>query len=288
MEGMVPNMCRSTVSARDIQEDLKCVQCHKVPSSAPIYDCLNGHLICHRCQQGLANSSSFLTCPNPDCNVQFGGHRNLFAETVLSRLPLPCKFAIRGCPVEIIGRDKIEEHELECPKGTIVCIRTECKQKMGVSKLRNHMIFDHHCMSLEANEDSFTFPIALEKTTYAAYKQFEETHFNVDGRDFFSEIIRTEKGVWYAGVFCVSTNDVNDDKYSFEFKIRSDDNIERIQFNGECVSIEETSISSFAGGDTSCLMFNDAMVKKFAEGVLQVEIRVEPYYSMDNSTQSEF
>jgi len=246
---------RTTVSAREIQEDLKCVNCLKVPTAAPIYDCLNGHLLCNRCHHSVYN-----ICP--ECNIQLVGHRNLFAETVLSRLPIPCKFASKGCTVEIIGRDKIEKHELDCVIGTIVCIRQECNKKMAVPKLPHHMTVDHQCMSLQTNDDYFTFPIAIEKSIYDTSKQFEETHFNIDGRDFFSEIIRTEKGIWFAGVFWVSSNDINDDKYSYEIKIRSDDNVEEIQFHGECLPVEEISISSFMSGEASCLMFNDAMVKK--------------------------
>jgi len=270
---------RSTVSAREIQEDLKCVNCQKVPTAAPIYDCLNGHLLCNRCHQGTYN-----ICP--ECNIQLGGHRNLFAETVLSRLPLPCKFAYKGCTIEIIGKDNIEKHELECIIGTIVCIRKECEKKMAVPKLAHHMTVDHQCMSWEQNADFFTFPIAIEKSIYDTFKQYEETHFNIDGRDFFSEIVRTEKGFWFAGVFCVSTNDMNDEKYSYEMKIRSDDNIEEIQFHGECLPVEEISITSFMNGEASCLMFNDAMVKKFTEKMLQVEIKIQTYYSQDYQDHS--
>jgi E3 ubiquitin-protein ligase SIAH1 len=65
------------ITAEDLKEVLECPVCLRVPRSAPIFQCVRGHIVCNECHAKLE------TCPV--CRVPLGSTRSLISEKVLSR-----------------------------------------------------------------------------------------------------------------------------------------------------------------------------------------------------------
>ena len=78
-----------TLRLSQVEDDLECPVCLTVPTSPPIFQCRNGHLICKTCKVRLAN------CPT--CRKPLGHFRNLLAEKLIAKIPPRCPFAEHGC-----------------------------------------------------------------------------------------------------------------------------------------------------------------------------------------------
>ena len=65
-------------STEDLREDLECVECLKIPSDIPIYQCKKGHIYCKDCQPNIRQ------CPICREFVR-GDTRSLMTEKILSK-----------------------------------------------------------------------------------------------------------------------------------------------------------------------------------------------------------
>jgi len=266
------------VSAKDLQQDIRCPVCLDIPKSAPIYTCLNGHLVCNACHPSMNNEC-------PVCRIELGNNRNIFAEKVLSKLPIPCKFYSKGCTFQLIDRQILERHEEECTKGAILCIRMDCDKKIPISKFVGHMKTEHNITGRE--EVPFDGLMEFEYTLFSRPKQWQEQYFQMDGMHFYSELIRLDKGLWFAWVYHLKTINVQK-RFRWTYSLLAEQSDERVDFHGDCVSLEDISVASMTNAEQSCLIFSDATVKKFApEGKLQFKIDIyEQTTSRDNSFNS--
>jgi len=265
------------VSAKELQHDIRCPVCLDIPKSAPIYTCLNGHLVCNACHPNMNNEC-------PVCRIELGSNRNFFAEKLLSKLPIPCKFHTKNCTFQIIDRKILERHEDDCLHGAIPCIRIECDKKIPISKFVDHMKEDHNIERKE--EVPFDGLMEFEYTLFSRPKQWHEQYFQIDGMHFYSEMIR-QKGFWYAWVYHLKSPTSNK-LFRWTYTLLSEQTGERLDFQGDCISIEDTSVTSMTNAEQSCLIFSDATVKKYApEGRLQFHIDIyEQPSSRDNSFHS--
>jgi hypothetical protein len=75
----------------DLEESLECPICCFIPTSTPIYQCENGHIICKACHQRLT------VCPS--CRKPLGNIRCMYAEQMLEKVSVPCPFAHHGCKI---------------------------------------------------------------------------------------------------------------------------------------------------------------------------------------------
>ncbi len=83
-----------SVSIKELESALQCPACNHLPRSTPIYQCENGHILCTNCRIKLSK------CPT--CQMSVGQTRSLFAEKMLQKIPLPCKFEIHGCQTKAL------------------------------------------------------------------------------------------------------------------------------------------------------------------------------------------
>ncbi|ODN02443.1 E3 ubiquitin-protein ligase SIAH2 [Orchesella cincta] len=130
-----PNASRSprTESVVSITE---CPVCFDV--SLPIYQCINGHIICNSCLQGLTEKN----CPS--CRVSLAKPtRNLALEKVLKsyKVMLPCKYSSNGCTVKRVCEEK-EAHQLICPFKTYACPMSNnnnCRWEGRLDEIVDHL-----------------------------------------------------------------------------------------------------------------------------------------------------
>ena len=63
-----------------IAGNLECPVCLQIPDTSPVFQCINGHIICCKCRIKLS------ICPV--CRVPFGYSRSLTSEKLISLLSL--------------------------------------------------------------------------------------------------------------------------------------------------------------------------------------------------------
>ncbi|CAL8110520.1 unnamed protein product [Orchesella dallaii] len=113
----------------------ECPVCFDV--SLPIYQCINGHIICNSCLQGLDQK----ICPT--CRVSLvEPTRNLALEKVLKNynVRLPCKYSLNGC-MERRGCVEKEAHQLVCPFKTYTCpiSSNNCRWEGRLDEIVDHL-----------------------------------------------------------------------------------------------------------------------------------------------------
>ena len=89
-------------------------------------------MICSSCRPNV------VICPQ--CRGRFsGGHRLYFAERMLEKVPIMCKYADKGCDVELVSV-KMIKHEAVCPHAEVECDNTEwgCRDLVPRRQLADH------------------------------------------------------------------------------------------------------------------------------------------------------
>ena len=107
-----------------LKEDLECPVCMDVPESLPIYQCLQGHIICNVCYPKVDNC--------PVCRVGLSLQiRALTAEKILRKMLTECKH--EGC---FKLKMDIREHEASCEYALAKC--DLCNKKFLTKDLALH------------------------------------------------------------------------------------------------------------------------------------------------------
>jgi len=116
----------------DLKEYFECPICYNIPRRPPIFQCDSGHMICATCKPRVT------ICPQ--CRGQYRGQRLYFAERLLEKIPVPCKYSDEGCQVELLLSD-ITTHEGSCPYGEVECPNLEygCKTREVRRKMGDHV-----------------------------------------------------------------------------------------------------------------------------------------------------
>lgn len=111
--------------------NFECPVCLDVPSTAPIFQCRRGHIVCNDCKQTL------VTCPT--CRTAQPFSRALIAEKYLefhsgSEIG-PCPFKDEGCN----ELRCFKKHNEECPFRPIFCPEPTCSRRIQLSELDKHI-----------------------------------------------------------------------------------------------------------------------------------------------------
>lgn len=127
-------------------EELECPVCLEVPRTSPIYNCLNGHLLCSECQPKMQRC--------PICRCENINNKNHLAERLVNRLAEEgrkenCRNTRSGCSVTDFVQ-KLTEHEQICVYRQVSCpahIRGACTWKGPLSAMLLHTI-DAKCAQI--------------------------------------------------------------------------------------------------------------------------------------------
>jgi len=92
------------------ERDMECPICFEVPETAPVYKCVNSHIICNKCKPCLLSNKC------PICNVELGDDRCFVTELYIANRQKKCKYESYGC--KVLERDitNLSEHERSCSK----------------------------------------------------------------------------------------------------------------------------------------------------------------------------
>ncbi|XP_023644278.1 E3 ubiquitin-protein ligase SINA-like 2 [Capsella rubella] len=91
--------------------------CH--PLTSPIFQCVNGHLVCSSCHPKLRNK-----CPS--CSLTIGNNRSRIAERLLEAVLVPCRNAKHGCPERYPHGKELADHEKICDLYVCYCPAKNC------------------------------------------------------------------------------------------------------------------------------------------------------------------
>ena len=252
----------------EIQEELECVVCLDIPSSAPVFQCDHGHILCNSCHVKLVEC--------PICKIKLGNTRCLAVEKILAKYPKSCEFHNYGCNIKLQKSD-LDAHTEVCIYKPLKCPSLNCEKLFPIIDLLNHMDQDHgNYTKLEKSSFTASFPGIKEIIKNKKSFKFEPVCIKLDNRFFFSECWRTCKGRWYVWLYMLGTP--NESKcYVFTAKIMNPDHVEELSYTGECVSLH-VGIEQ-VGSVGRCLTFNDDTAKHFCfdDAVpVHIEVRRNP------------
>lgn len=122
-----------SIPLSDLKEYFECPVCYTVPRRPPIFQCTSGHMICGLCRPKVS------ICPQ--CRSPYQGHRLLFAERLLERVPVPCNFASEGCQEELVLTE-MNQHEKACSYRRVECPNAEfgCVEELSFRGMDAHLL----------------------------------------------------------------------------------------------------------------------------------------------------
>ena len=158
--GVISNVLEESLS--NLEENLECPVCIKIPRDLPIPCCEAGHIVCQNCRGRVtrcpicrgrleANTSSLadslVRIVNHRCKFSFHGcdvkmkldDILIHEKTCSFKADYKCKFNAYGCNVEM-ELNKIDVHAKTCPERTAICPFSSCKREIQIKKYNEHSI----------------------------------------------------------------------------------------------------------------------------------------------------
>lgn len=240
---------------KGVQKLMECPACLQIPQFTPIFQCSSGHIMCKDCHRKGANC--------PVCNQPMSNERCLLAEQILYQLPARCKFESTGCEIELLDREALSRHQLECPNRPVPCISIFCKKAIQIERLPMHLKEYHKCGGPE--------PLPHTGTIFVSEQIFKKnlcwcwmTYFCLDGKDLFGLIARTVGGLWYAWVYLSSSR--REAPIQYNFILSSNDGQSKIQHQSYCLPVGDFGVDEMAkvAAPAPRLIFDDSAVRSFA------------------------
>ena len=137
------------------------MDCRKVPNSAPLYNCPNGHIICSSCYKGSRSE-----CPS--CYDVVGSAISLIGLTIIEKIKHSCPYS--KC-TEKMDLEKIAEHKTICSFRPVECPATNCKTVVSIQNFHEHIKECKHSYF----RNSRTIDATNEATRYYAFNSEELT-----------------------------------------------------------------------------------------------------------------
>ena len=119
---------------------LACSDCKAVPKGVPIYQTIQGDVLCSVCKPKSKLSGIF---------------RNYVLEDLLMSLPISCKYQKNGCPVVLQDREHLSYHEEDCEFRDVLCSYQLCEESISANQFKNHAQ-EKHEFSLKENSSRIT------------------------------------------------------------------------------------------------------------------------------------
>ena len=208
-------------STEDLQEDIQCPVCFKVPRSTPIYQCSEGHIHCKSCHPKLQSC--------PVCRAEIGNIRNLMLERIISRLPTRCNFFEHGCMIEKQLPKDMLNHESSCNFRVIKCMFSDCTDTFPISDTMDHIKMKHSEVHLE-KKSTVTFQVPLGENSISHdevdQKSWTPKYLSLKGKDFFVLYYLTPSDLFVLKIFLVGSQvDITRDGFDFVAKafLKTDD-----------------------------------------------------------------
>lgn len=119
----------------------------------PIYQCKNGHNLCHVCHKKVGRC--------PECRVQLDPHapiRTLALERLIEQsiFKYPCINKDAGCMERLTVGNK-KQHDKVCSFRAVKCLVDGCEKAFRLAHITSHLLLDHNAATAQ-----YLFPNTYE------------------------------------------------------------------------------------------------------------------------------
>ena len=138
---------KANVSLQDwVAENLECPVCLESIKDPPVYLCVNGHELCHKCREPLKAERK----PCPVCQGELLDVRSRLAKKMLEELPkIKCQH--QGCAFARSDTQLVKSHEEKaCRMKPVKC--AACSQLIPLSQIFDHMVTIHKKTSWDISD----------------------------------------------------------------------------------------------------------------------------------------
>eukprot|EP00092_Neocalanus_flemingeri_P108084 GFUD01138748.1.p1 GENE.GFUD01138748.1~~GFUD01138748.1.p1 ORF type:complete len:330 (+),score=82.64 GFUD01138748.1:13-1002(+) len=241
-----------------LHERIECPVCLEIPETGPVFNCLNGHLVCSKCKSN--------SCPT--CRAKMSEGKSLLAVTVLENIEHKCRN--QQCD-QLLPLAEIGAHRKVCTHRLIKCPATLCEDKVSFCSLIDHLMTDcsHSCAKEEKKIDDLT---SLEGF-FISFNVFEGEEYKTEtflwnGNYFFFNTI-TANGHWTFHVEMLGDEE-ECSKYRSQLVLHKHKDIEAdddyvYRFTGKPCSVEEEKDSKKETG----LNVSNKMITKLSRQVMK-------------------
>ena len=117
-----------------------------------------------------------------------------------------------------------------------------------------------HNNYVKTNASNYKANLVADPQIYQKEWSWVPSHLKLDGHNFFACYLRKNTGIWYLWVYIAGTLEESQE-YIFMARILSQDQLEQLTYEGNCVSvhIKKEDINSVG----RCLTFTDETAKHF-------------------------
>lgn len=198
----------------------------------PVKVCSNGHAVCNTCREKLT------ICPI--CKTVFSTNKNTILDQIIEENFYACKYAQKGCTVEMKLRD-IEEHEIkQCIYRTIVCtIMTSksglCNSEVSISEYYNHVNGCH-----KSNTETIEFSVETRRTIdISSNLHMVQILKDVKSSKTVFEVVKLDeiKKSFYITYIMIGTNE-EANKNAYELRIsNTKDKYRELKYKSLCIPL---------------------------------------------------
>ena len=190
-------------NSEEVQDELQCPVCFKVPRTTPVYQCKEGHIHCKDCHPKLKNC--------PVCRSNVLDIRALTAEKWISKTPLKCSYHDSGCDEKEMVLNECNEHEKDCKYRPMKCFTKKCKEMVPVCKFIEHIRANHKEIKLAKSNSVkavLRFSNLMDTPTTFKRGQFLPSYCSASNRDFLCQMSIGKSGslsLFTATVFLIGS-----------------------------------------------------------------------------------
>jgi len=248
-----PMPVKDQIDASSLKDLLECPVCLRIPRNTPIYQCARGHVVCSECKANVS------TCPQ--CRDVLGNIRSLVSEKVLEKLPASCQFSDNGCEVEVM-RNHLDAHESQCKYRIVNCVDLACQQRVSLVNLLNHLDSDHETEDfVRVDGGWYASHFIVNEEDFSKDIMWISDQLHYDGKYFYRECCRSNKGLWYIWVYQLEDNP--SDQYIAEISIISADKEDSLTCRSKPLNLDLTKEKIAESGRG--LVFTDTTARLFWE-----------------------
>ena len=153
---------------------LACSDCKAVPKGVPIYQTIQGDILCSGCKPKSKLSGIF---------------RNSVLEDLLMSLPISCKYQKNGCSVVLQDRKHLSYREEDCECRDFLCSYLFCKERIPANQFKNHAQ-EKHDFSLKENYSTITM---MSESGMYEFKDYMELKKFEDDGDWYDRTCNEKK-----------------------------------------------------------------------------------------------
>jgi large subunit ribosomal protein LP2 len=279
----------------NVEENITCSKCKKVPRNATVSWCSAHHLMCQSCHESkryltkkycehyghygpiYPGGQSCGTCPpcvqakivqcGATCNVSNAPALSPFLANVLKMFPTKCKFTHNGCQV-FIALKELEVHEVDCVYRNINCPFVDCKsQNVSFIGLGEHLEANHgNLKKISKARSKESIPMLDQQPPVVWIPQ--ELAFR--NRSFFTEVHRD--AALKSRHFWIYFHGTPEEAVHYSYRIKIvGANGKELMFKGNVYSLDETKKAILAKEDV-IIQYDNQVKRLEVDGQINFEI----------------